>query len=129
MSLLLETPGPSAAEPPSRGHALLLAGGAVVLALVAGLIGFLVDSNDNPAHVLHGSVYVGDGQATARVGTTFYVVPLSLPWRDAQGRWHEDGLPPCLGTSGSTTPITFAAVDFTRDGLRASSVVWVDCSR
>ena len=106
-----------------------MAGAAVVLALVVGLVGFSVGSNHNPARVLHGSVYVGDGQASARVGTHFFAVPLSLPWRDAQGRWHEDGLPSCLGTSGQMNPITFATVSFTRDGLRASSVVWVDCSR
>ena len=129
MPHLLEAPGPFAAEPPSRSHPLLLAGSAVVLALVAGLIGFLVASPNNPAHMLHGNVFVGDGQASARVGTTFYEVPPSLPWRDAQGRWHENGLPPCLGALGSTTPITFAAVNFKRDGLRTSSVVWVDCSR
>ena len=86
--------------------------------LVVGLVGFSVGSNHHPARVLHGSVYLGDGQASARVGIAFFTVPLSLPWRDTQGRWHEDGLPSCLGTSGQTNPITFGAVSFTRDGLR-----------
>ena len=101
---LLDTPGSPAAEPPSGRYALLLAGAAVVLALVVGLVGFSVGSNHNPARVLHGSVYVGNGKASARLGSAFFAVPLSLPWRDAQGRWHEDGLPFCQGTSGQTNP-------------------------
>jgi hypothetical protein len=100
-----------------------------VLLLLVGLIGYRAGSDSNSAHVLHGTVYVGDGQASAKVGATFYSVPLSLPWRDTQGTWHEDGRPACLGGTGQSARITFGAVQFKREGLPASAVVWVDCSR
>ena len=129
VTAVLDDPGSPAAKPKSGMRTPLWAGGALLLSLFVGLVGYRAGSQVNPAQVLHGMVYVGGGQASARVGTTFYSVPLSLPWRDAQGSWHEDGHPACLGGSGQSKPITFGAVRFKREGLQTRAVVWVECSR
>lgn len=102
---------------------------ALLIVLVLGLLAYLAGSRGNEARVLHGTVYVGAGQASVKVGRTYYAVPVSVPWRDDQGTWHEDGRPSCLGSLGQSQPLTFGAVAFMREGLPARAVVWVDCSR
>ena len=103
--------------------------GLLVMTLIVGLLAYTAGSRGDVSRVLHGTVYVGADQASAKVGSTYYAVPLDVPWRDIQGTWHEGGRPACLGSLGQSRPITFGAVAFKREGLLQQAVVWVDCSR
>ena len=108
---------------------LELAVGLLVMTLIVGFLAYAAGSRGDVARVLHGTVYVGADQASAKVGSTYYAVPLDVPWRDIQRTWHEGGRAACLGSLGQSRPITFGAVAFKREGLLQQAVVWVDCSR
>jgi hypothetical protein len=57
-----------------------------------------------------------------------YNIPLDVNWIDAQGSWHGHGRPECLPPADRAIgPVSFGAVDVSRDGRSWRQVVWVSC--
>ncbi|HEY2354959.1 MAG TPA: hypothetical protein VGH79_08705 [Gaiellaceae bacterium] len=80
-------------------------------------------------HVLTGTAWVGDHQASIGVGGWTYGFAQSMPmWIDGSGTEHDGGWPACLDRIGSHPRIRFGAVPVTDpNGLGQREVVWVDC--
>jgi hypothetical protein len=86
------------------------------------------EHHQRPYTVLTGVATVGDHQATVIVAGWAYGIEGSIPWVDQQGVTHEGGWPACLGTPGSTVPVTFAEIPVTTPGGPTSrQVVWIEC--
>ena len=78
---------------------------------------------------LHGLAYSTPDQIGVRAGGVTYDVPLDVPWKAADGSWHEDkSRPSCLPPSSTQLHVTFGAVRW-KHGLGSNTVAWVDCSR
>ncbi len=93
--------------------------------------GFELGAHNPTVTVLHGSAYVGDGQAEGFAGGTAYALKMDGPWQSADGSWVEGPDPPaCLTKVGSTVPsITFGVLPVTGpDNQSSSQVVWVSCA-
>ncbi|HEU4674500.1 MAG TPA: hypothetical protein VFS29_00815 [Motilibacteraceae bacterium] len=107
------------------GRVVLLALGAVLLALAA----YAVGARGSGTRVLQGPAVVGGADvATFTVRGTYYGVRDSVPWVDAGGAHHDAGWPACLEHLRTVASVRFAvaAVD-EPDGARGDRVVWVDC--
>jgi hypothetical protein len=100
---------------------------AVGVLLLASAIWLLVGWTRQPS--IHTAVPVSaEGTISIEADGWTYGVPLDgVRWLDATNTWHEDGRPDCLPATGTTLPVTFAAVEVSVDGTTWRPVVWVDC--
>jgi hypothetical protein len=106
---------------------------ALVLVSVAAVLlgGFELGARNPTVTVLHGSAYVGDGQAEGFAGGVYYGLKMDGPWQAADGNWVDSNGPPaCLTKVGSTVPaITFGVLPVTGPGNESwNEVVWVSCA-
>jgi hypothetical protein len=109
---------------------VILAAGAVLIALAAVLAFLAGEHHQRPLTILTGVATVGDHQATVTVaGWSYAIEGDSIMWVDQQGSTHDGGWPSCLSGFGQTVPISFGEVPVTApNGLAWRQVVWVDCN-
>jgi hypothetical protein len=101
---------------------------AVLALLVAGVAaGNAWGRHQAGTRTLTGRAYSTPYQIGVTVDGWTYGIPVSVPWYDATGAFHEDGRPGCLPASAQLLPVTFGAVTVTHDGASWREVVWVSC--
>lgn len=109
------------------GRFPLLAVAAV--ALVGLIVGAFWLGSSRPAVSFHtGVAHSAEGAISVEADGWTYAVPLDgVAWVDSRDTWHNGGRPECLPPTGTTRPITFAAVEATVEGSTWRPVVWVSC--
>jgi hypothetical protein len=121
---------PVSTAPAARDWDLRLLAVVVVIAALAGTLGYLAGRGPSmEVHVLTGNAYAGQGQisALASDGVT-YAIPLdAIEWIDSRGSFHDRGRAECLPADMTTGTVTFVAVEWNVDGVTRRSVVRVDC--
>lgn len=102
---------------------------AAVAVLGAGLIGFVIGTNQSSVTIRSCRAYVAPAEATATCPDGWsYDIPVdNVAWSDSNS-WHEGGRPSCLPTGPqSVDRITFASVDVTVNGRQWRPVIWISC--
>jgi hypothetical protein len=96
--------------------------------LLAGLVGFLIGSDRSDVMHLEGRAAVGNRIASIESGGSYYGVSESVAWIDADGSFHPDGWPACLGRD-SNPIVRFGAIPKAPlPGWGAyTAVVYIDC--
>jgi hypothetical protein len=107
----------------------LVIGVLAVVALVAGLGGYLIGTNRSGVSIHTGKAHSVQAQISITGDDGWvYGVPLDVNWSDASGGWHEGDRPVCLPPVGDVpAPVTFAATQVTVSGMTWRPVVWVSC--
>jgi hypothetical protein len=102
---------------------------AVIVVLVVGTVGFEFGTKHARAADWHSGVgYIGDREASIRVGGWVYGIEGSVPeWIDKSGALHSGSWPTCVGPVGTSKSIRFASVNVTAAGSSWNQVVMVDC--
>jgi hypothetical protein len=102
---------------------------ALIATIAAAGVGLWIGSRRTGVAELTGQASVGHHMATIESDGWFYGVRESVAWIDADGSFHDDGWPACLGTRGSTRTVRFAAVPVTVSDTGAGyrDVVYIDC--
>jgi hypothetical protein len=101
----------------------------VAIAVLGALAAWLLVGVTRQTVSIHTAVpSSAEGAISIEAAGWTYGVPLDgVRWIDGTNTWHEDGRPECLPASGTTLPVTFAAVEVTVNGATWRPVVWVDC--
>jgi hypothetical protein len=99
------------------------------IAVVVGAVGFAFGRSHARAADWHSGVgYIGDNEASIRVGGWTYGIEGSVPeWIDTSGERHLDGWPECVAPVGTSKVIRFASVNVAVAGSSWRQVVVVDC--
>ncbi|MBI3890353.1 MAG: hypothetical protein HY303_02350 [Candidatus Wallbacteria bacterium] len=100
------------------------AGGLLLVILV--IAAFYVGSTRSSVSVHTGVPSSAENAISIEADGWTYGIPLDVAWYGSDG-FHESGRPTCLPVEGTTQPITFGAVDVSKDGGSWKAVVWVDC--
>jgi hypothetical protein len=97
--------------------------------LLAGVVGSLIGSDRSDVMHLEGKAAVGNGMASIESDGWFYGVSESVAWIDADGSFHEDGWPACLGRAGNRPTVRFGAIPEVPlpDWGSYTAVVYIDC--
>lgn len=102
----------------------------IAIALIVGAIGvaFILGMSRPPVAIHTGIAASAPGAISIESDGWTYGVPLDgVKWVDSTNTWHDGERPDCLPPTGTTRPVTFAAVDVTIEGVGWRPVVWVDC--
>jgi hypothetical protein len=103
--------------------------GIALAVFVVGLGAYLLVAAIRPVVSIHTGVPSSvEGAISIEADGWTYGVPLDgVRWIDSTNSWHGGGRPDCLPATGTTTPVTFGAVEVTVEGTTWRPVVWVDC--
>jgi hypothetical protein len=114
---------------PDRSFGAAAVGLALVLVLVGAVIGWsLGHRQGGDTHVAVGEGHAQQSGVTVRVSGWAYDIPVEVTWYGARGTEHDGSRPPCLPSTGSIGPVTFAWVAYHANGATQRQVVSVDCS-
>ena len=107
-----------------RGGAVLVAAGLVAAALLAGCSAGPVSPDVQSGRADVNSD--GSGGSLVTSDWTYSLPTTGVTWVDRQGGLHDGGRPECLAP-GTSTDVTFAAVEVRVGAATWRTVVWVSC--
>lgn len=124
-----DQPLPPVDAPPARSPRRV--SGLVAAALLLAVVSYVAGARSSHASVAvrHGTAVITPDQIGVNSGGVSYAIPLDVPWKDAEGGWHEGDRPSCLPATLTSARVTFGAVKYALEGTGGYVVVWVDCSR